>query len=116
MSLFIDNKKGDFVETVQSPIIVYNEMNFAYNNGDVCVVDFSDKKIIELRMQILSLLEYIKNIKDGELYNQRIVLLRTIYSIYVQCNIINEKAIEYVRNTLNEHPVSRILSREDYRF
>lgn len=114
-SINIKNKDNNFIASVHSPVVIYNGIDFAYKNGEMCKVIFIDKKIRELKMQLLSILDFVKENKDWELFNARKTLLGTLYNVEEQCNMMNEKRIQYVKKTLDKQSVCRVLSRDNYR-
>lgn len=115
-SVDIKNKDNDFIGYIEAPVVVYNGVDLANKNGEMCKVDFEERMFKELKIKLLSILNSKIVNDDKDLMNARRMLLGKLYNISENCEMMNEKRLQSIRDNLDRQPVSRALRREDSKY
>ena len=95
----IKNKNNDFGGKVISPIVVYNNVDLSEKEG----ITYIDKETVNQRNDELRF--------EKELKNARLLLIEKLKEIRDNCNKVNDKEIEKLRNEIERKSVHKVLSK-----
>ena len=98
-SVTIKNEKNDFKGKVISPIVVYNNIDLSEKEG----ITYIDKKIVSQKNYEL---RFEKELKDAKL-----LLIEKLKEIRDNCNKVNNKKINNLRNELESKSVHKVLTK-----